>query len=153
MILQATLNVFGGKFVGSYLRLVYWLFAIDSHRCFNWGFKYPKCRNCHKTRPQWHLSLCHQHLPTRTRFPQFLHYIIPPIPYHHKGKMHIRSTSSRPPNIISPESPVILTLSLPERDTNPTSCPTSGRFVYCRQSTSREIVIVDFLKYVWWFYI
>ena len=46
--------------------------------------------------------------------------------------IHIWSTSSRPPNIISPESPITLTVSLPGAHDFlfPSSCPASGRFVY-----------------------
>jgi hypothetical protein len=66
----------------------------------------------------------------------------------HEGKMHIRSMSSRPPNIISPESPIKLTLLLPGAHKRVTSCPASGRFVYCQQNNYREITVVDFLKYV-----
>ena len=61
-----------------------------------------------------------------------------------KGKMHIWSTSSRPPNVISPESPIILTLSLPRVYAITSSCPASGRFVYV--NFSHKIVVLDFLK-------
>jgi hypothetical protein len=65
-----------------------------------------------------------------------------------KNRIYIRSTSS-PPNVISPESPIFLKLSLPglgALDIS-TSCPASGRFVYCPRNDYLEIVVVDFLKY------
>ena len=67
----------------------------------------------------------------------------------HEGMVYIRSTSS-PPNIISPESPIFLKLSLPGLATIgiSTSCPASGRFVYFTGSNCHEIVVVDFLKYL-----
>ena len=65
-----------------------------------------------------------------------------------KGKMHIWSTSSRPPNVISPESPITLTLSLPGALLIPSPSSASGRFVYVPRNPSHDIVVVDFLKYV-----
>ena len=65
-----------------------------------------------------------------------------------ESTMHIRSTSSRPSNIISPESPIFLKLSLPGAYVDPSSCPASGRFVYIPRNNCREIAVVDFLKHV-----
>jgi hypothetical protein len=67
-----------------------------------------------------------------------------------KNRIYIRSTLSPPPNIISPESPIFLKLSLPERRSHEisTSCPASGRIVYFPRDDYNEIVVVDFLKYV-----
>jgi hypothetical protein len=67
-----------------------------------------------------------------------------------ESRIYIRSTSSPPPNIISPESPISLKLSLPGlgADDTSTSCPASGRFVYFLRNNYLEIVVVDFLKYV-----
>ena len=62
-----------------------------------------------------------------------------------KSYIYIRSTSSRPPNIISPESPIFLRLSIPGfgHYSTSTSCPASGRFVY---GNFLDIVVVDFLE-------
>ena len=87
-------------------------------------------------RPQYHIFEDHTHVSQA--------YVMD----EHEGKMYIRSTSSRPPNIVSPESPIILTLSLPGAHLIPSSCPASGRFVYVPRNPSHEIVVVDFLKYV-----
>ena len=61
----------------------------------------------------------------------------------HASRIYIRSMSS-PPNIISPESPKFLTVSL--HGLNPsgisTSCPASGRCVYFPQENYRHIVVV-----------
>ena len=64
-----------------------------------------------------------------------------------EGRIHMLSTSSRPPNML-PESPIILKLSLPGVY-RPSSCPASGRFVYSVEKNNRhEIIVADFLKYV-----
>jgi hypothetical protein len=65
-----------------------------------------------------------------------------------ESRIYIRSTSSSPPNIISPESPIILKLSLPGLGALSTSCPASGRFVYFPRDDYFEIVVVDFFNYV-----
>jgi hypothetical protein len=66
----------------------------------------------------------------------------------HEGMICIRSTSSPPSNIISPERPIFLKLSLPGLGglRGSTSCPASGRFVYFLGNNFHEIVVVDFLK-------
>ena len=63
------------------------------------------------------------------------------------SQIYIRST---PPNVISPESPIFLKLSLPGLNVNgiSTSCPASGRVVHCLRNNPHEIIVVDFLKYV-----
>ena len=60
-------------------------------------------------------------------------------------RIYIRSMSSGPN--ISPESPILLKLSLLGVGIS-TSCPASGRIVYFPRSNSHEIIVVDFLKYV-----
>ena len=66
--------------------------------------------------------------------------------------LFIRSMSSPPPNIISPESLIFLKLSLPGLGAHwisgSTSCPASGGVVHFPRNNSHEIVVVDFLKYV-----
>jgi hypothetical protein len=82
-------------------------------------------------RPQYHIFEDHTHVSE-----VFVR--------HNESCIYIRSISS-PPNIISPESP-ILSLGAPQRIS--TSCPASGRIVHFPWNNSHEIIVVDFLKYV-----
>jgi hypothetical protein len=87
-------------------------------------------------RPQYHIFEDHTHVSEG--------YVVANGIY----RIYIRSTSSPPPDIISPESPIFLKLSLPGLRALriSTSCPASGRFVYFPRNTDRQIVVVDFLK-------
>jgi hypothetical protein len=85
--------------------------------------------------PQYHIFEDHTHVSQP--------YIIDD----DEGRIHMRSISCRPPNIL-PESPIILKLSLPGLQVLPSSCSASGRFVYFPEwNNYHEIVVVDFLKY------
>ena len=89
---------------------------------------------CTILRPQYHIFEDHTHVSQP--------YIIDK----DEGRIHMRSTSSRLPNIL-PERPIILKLSLPGLRVLPSSCSASGRFVYFPWDHCHEIVVVDFLEY------
>ena len=61
-----------------------------------------------------------------------------------ESRVCIRSMSSRPPNIISPGSPIFVNGPIAHRI--PTSCLASGRIVYFPRDNDLEIVVVDFLN-------
>ena len=85
--------------------------------------------------PQYHILEDHIHVSEINVFDSY------------EKEIYIRSTSSRPPDIISPESPIVLKLSIPDIPATPASCPTSGRFVYLPRDNYRTIVVADYLKY------
>lgn len=62
--------------------------------------------------------------------------------------LYIRSTSSCHPNIIPPECPIVLQLSLPDTSLfYVESCAASGRFVHSSMCDPRRIVVADFLTW------
>ena len=99
--------------------------------------------NTFRLAPEFWTILCSQsHI-----FEDHTHVSEPHIIDKDEGRIHMRSTSSRPPNIL-PESPISLKLSLP-RVYRLSSCPASGRLVYSVDENYCHdyIVVADFLKY------
>ena len=89
------------------------------------------------------------------QFARGLHSICSP-QYHiledhtHVSEVDVTNDDSRIYIRSTPENPIFLGLSLPGLGAlhMSTSCPASGRVVYFRRRNYREMVVVDFLKYV-----